>query len=152
MVTHTQQLPNRPITENINAVIDLPLKLIVSLVISVAVILSILAFVTSLPYPSSTLHTIITPTIDFINETKNITTIHVMVTDSSDNHPIEHGLVTIKGYNILAYNQTNRTGECIIPICIDRIEGINEFYLDVTIKVNGYERYIKENMIRILSP
>lgn len=133
-----------------SAVIDMPMKLMISLIIGSLTLATIIGFITQSSILPASLYVTIQPTMSTINDSTNTSFFHIMVKDSSDQQPIHQGLVTIKGHETIAYNYTNKTGKCIIPVTIHLEDGINELFLDVQVKASGYDPCINENMIRII--
>ena len=146
----TERIRNWTFVRNNNATIDLPMKLIVSLIIGSLALIAIIGTLHQFPFPPSTLYVTVSPQMGSINETNNISVFTITILDSSSHKPIQNGLVILKETNMIAYNQTNEEGFCIIPVSLQMPIGINEMYLDVQVKAMGYDLFYNEDMIRII--
>ncbi len=140
----------KKITKENSAVIDMPMKLVISLIIGSIALATIIGFITQSSIIPVPLYVTVQPTIASINDSVNISYFSIVIKDSSNHKAINQGLVIIKGTGIIAYNYTNKTGRCIIPVTINLENGINEIFLDVEVKALGYDYYVHENMIRII--
>jgi len=138
------------IYKNQNATLDMPLRLVVALIIATITLVSIFGLVSQSVVIPRYLHVTIDPMYSQWNETVNSSKFSIFVKDDSNQQPINNALVLLKSPFGVEYNYTNQSGRCQIQVSENIPTGINEWFLDVTVKSAGYETYHQDQMIRII--
>jgi len=141
----------RTIISNKYAVIGLPLRLVVSIIIGVAVLSFVIPFILNpCLFPSKMIVTI-EPMINIIPSgfDEYDFSISVKVTDR-EGHFIKNANVLIKGLGDATSNLTDSNGKAILQIKPKLEKGVNEGYLDIVIKAGCMEKFSEENMIKII--
>lgn len=133
-----------------NATLDMPLRLVIALIIGSITLISIFGLVSQSIVIPNYLHVSIDPMFSQWNETVNTSEFNISVKDDSNHQPIKNALVLFKGPFGIHYNYTNHSGTCQMQISENIPTGVNEWFLDVTVKSAGYETYHQEQMIRII--
>ena len=132
------------------AVIGLPLRLTVSLIIASAALLAILTFILNpCLFPEKMIVSIepIVNKID-IGNTKDFN-IFVKVT-TSKGRSIVNAQVILKGLNGVSSGYTNKDGEVNIPISATLEDGQNEGYIDINVKCSCFETFSQNSMIKVV--
>jgi len=131
------------------AVIDLPMRLLISIVLGCIVITTALGFIDTIDLIPSEMMVNINPIIYTINSSREIVNISIHVS-SRNGKPIEDALVVVRGLGGLSYNRTNEEGLANLSIQVELPEGVYEGYLDVSIEAEGFSKYIQRNLIKII--
>ncbi|MDG6229591.1 MAG: hypothetical protein QCH96_06465 [Candidatus Thermoplasmatota archaeon] len=133
-----------------NAVIDLPMRLIVSVIIGTIALSTIIAVIVQPCLFPRSLSISIDPLTHTINDTSSNISFQVHVIDDSG-HPVSHATVIIKGLDTIKSNVTDDSGDTLLILSMRFPEGISEMFLDVIVKapcattrtLNNYLRIIK---------
>ena len=117
------------------AVIDLPMRLVVSLIIGTVALSAMIAFMIQPCLFPQVLSVSIDPLVSSINDTNTNVSFHIHVTDDAGN-PVTDANVIIKGYHNIKSNRTDHLGNTHISFSMHIPEGISESYLDVIVKAS----------------
>jgi flavin reductase (DIM6/NTAB) family NADH-FMN oxidoreductase RutF len=131
------------------AVIDLPMRLVVSLIIGSVALGTIVSFMMQPCLFPRSLSVSIDPLSLTINNTSSDVSFLVHVIDDA-NHPVSDALVIIKGNYDVASNMTDETGYCHLSLTVYLPDGISEGYLDVQIKASCKTTFDQKDIIRIV--
>jgi len=137
--------------KNEKAVLGLPMRLTVSIIIGTVALIAILSFILNpCLFPSR----MIISVDSIVNEIPagNISadfnfTISVC---EADGHPIRNDNVIIKGLGGIGSGSTDENGEVTIQITVELEEGQYEGYLDVSVKAVCHETFSQSDMIKIV--
>ena len=137
--------------KNKKAVIGLPMRLTVSLIIGVVALAAILSFITNpCIFPDKMIVTI-NPMVNYISSGNNHAMFNLTIfVNESNGHPIKDALVLIKGLGGIATGYTDVNGKTVVNIDVALHEGVNEGYLDINVKAPCYETFIQGDMIKIV--
>jgi len=136
--------------DNNDAVLGMPMRLTVSLIIGAAAIFAILTFlINPCLFPSKMIVSVnqMVNVID-VGNSKDFN-IDVNVTDM-DGRPIIGALVIIKGMGDVGSDKTNVNGKITIPITATLQSGQNENYLDIIVKCGCFETFTQNSMIKVV--
>lgn len=137
-------------SKNEHAVIGLPMRLTVSLVIGGIALIAILSFVLNPCLFPQKMIVSIKPMVNMITG-DDLTNIKLTVyVNDSNGKPVKDALVKISGHNSYGYNLTDKDGKAIVNTTINMKNIINEAYLDAYVKANCYETFSQEDMIKII--
>ena len=137
--------------KNENAVLGLPMRLTVSIIIGTVALIAILSFIVNpCLFPGKMMISVDS----MVNEIPagNISAdfnISVSVCEV-DGHPIRNANVIIKGLGGIGSGYTDVNGETTIQISVGLEEGRYEGYLDVSVKAACYETFSQNDMIKIV--
>ena len=137
--------------KNEKAVLGLPMRLTVSIIIGTVALIAILSFILNpCLFPSQ----MIISVDSIVNEIPagNISadfnfTISV---SEAEGHPIRNANVIIKGLGGIGSGSTDENGEVTIQITVELEEGQYEGYLDVSVKAACHETFSQNDMIKIV--
>jgi len=139
-----------PFSNNEQAVLGLPMRLTVSLIIGTVALAAILAYISNpCLFPGKMVVTV-SPMVN-ATDGGNPTEIlyHINVT-SPEGYPIYGAQVLIKGLSGVVANQTNARGYATVSITVQLEEGVNEGYLDVTVKAPCKETFSQDDLLKII--
>lgn len=135
---------------NEHAVLGLPMRLSVSLVIGTVALIAILSYILNpCLFPGNMIISVqpIVTTI-FGSEPENVTfTVYV---NETDGHPLSGASVLIKGLGGAVANITDNKGRAILQIRVYLEEGTNEGYLDISVKAACHQPFEHQDMIKIV--
>ena len=133
-----------------DAVIGLPLRIVVSLVIGMAALASIVSFMTSTGVFSQPLVVSVSPMLGTIsgNSSQNVSFV-VAVTDRTG-HCIDAATVILSGLGGAGIGRTNVSGRTWVQLPVSLQEGVWEGYLDVSVSAPAHPRYRQEAMVKIV--
>ncbi len=130
------------------AVIGLPMRVTVSLIIGSVALAAILSYILNPCLFPSRMVVSVTPLVHTITEEATINTT-ISVTDS-DGHPVNEATIRIKGLGGVGTNITNVSGKAVVSLTVSLEEGQYEGYLDITVKAACHESFVQEDMIKII--
>jgi hypothetical protein len=136
--------------DNEHAVLGLPLRLTISLIIGSIVLLSILStLLNPCVFPQRMIVTV-TPMITTLpsNDPKDVT-FTVFMKDTKG-HAISGASVIIKGLAGAGCGFSDENGKATIQMQIQIQDGFYEGYLDISIKAACYEPFEQQDMIKIV--
>ena len=137
---------HRTLSKNCKAVIDMPLRLTVTIIIGTITLLAILGYMTNLSVLSEEI------IVEIDTYTAQITSNNsflVTVTDTNGNS-LPGSLVIIKGLEQLSSNTTDNTGTTTIEVCCVLNATQSQGYLDIIVRPpDGYNDYFQEKIIKI---
>jgi undecaprenyl pyrophosphate phosphatase UppP len=122
----------KKLIQNKSAVVDLPMRLVIAIIIGTVSLTTILAYITQPCILPSNMIVSVEPLVILTNESNNKTLINLYIRDEN-NIPIKDAIII-----------------SIININLSMPQGINEGYLDVLVKANCYEKINNERMIKIV--
>ncbi len=131
-----------------NAVIGLPMRLLISIVVGGAVILTVNGFLNNIDLLPKTLSVTVSPIICYLDD-NNIVNLSFQVS-SRDGEPIANALVVVKGLNGLSYNRTNKHGVANISVTVNLPDDAYEGFLDVFVEATGYSKYEQKGLVRVV--
>ena len=136
--------------DNEDAVIGLPLRIVVSLVIGMVALASILSFMTSSGVISQPLVVSVSPMLRTIsgNESQNVS--FMVVVMDRNGHCIDAATVILSGLGSAGIGRTNASGRTWVQLPVSLQEGIWEGYLDVSVSAPPHPRYKQEAMVKIV--
>ena len=131
------------------AVIDLPLRMLVSLVIGLISLTVILSFVFQPSLFEQELIVSIHPSIAVINQTNPET--HFLITVSDEQaHLISQAQVIVHADTFIKYNMTDNNGETTIKVNTTTQTDQYETFADVKVKASGYQSFFGKDLIKII--
>ena len=138
-------------TKNENAVIDLPMRLTVSIVVGTVALIAILSFILN---PCLFPGKMIVSVDSMVNEIPvgNVSADFNFTFSIVDieGHSIHNANVIIKGLGGIGSGSTDENGEITIQISVELEEGQYEGYLDVSVKAACHETFSQNDMIKIV--
>jgi len=125
--------------------------LVVCLIIGSVCLFAILSLMLQASMIPADLHVEIRPCCVLLNESTPQVNITVLVTDST-HHPISNAIVIIHGYKCAKGSKTNESGYILEQISPMIPPGLQETFLEITVKSEGFTDYQNPQGIRILVP
>jgi len=141
----------RNINTNNYAVIGLPLRLTVSLIIGLAALSFMLLFILNPCLFPGKMIVSIEPIVNIIPSgfDEYEFSIDIKIADR-DGYSIKDASVLIKGLGDAVSNTTNSNGKVVLKIKPRLENGVNEGYLDIVVKAGCMEKFSEEKMIKII--
>jgi hypothetical protein len=136
---------------NESAVLGLPLRLTVSIVIGILALSFILAFILNPCLFPKTMIVSIDPLMYElpVGHTSSTCNFTVVVTET-DGTPINHAEVIIKGLGGIGSEYTQQNGSSTIQLTVELKNGQYEGYLEVLVKAPCYTSFSQDDMIKIV--
>jgi hypothetical protein len=120
--------------KNIYAVLGLPLRLTVSLIIGTIVLFAILSYILNPCLFPHQMIVSITPQVTFVNGTDPENVSFIVFVNDSNGHPLTNASVIIKGLGGAGSGFSDKTGRSIITLQVQLQQGLYEGYLDISVK------------------
>jgi hypothetical protein len=140
----------RYLLKNEDAVLGLPMRLTVSLVIGTIALLAILSYILNpCLFPQKMIVSFTPMVISFSGEDPQNITIFVNVTDISG-HSISGASVLIKGLGGAGSGISNTNGMSMVQLQVQLETGMHEGYLDVSVSAACHERLEQQELIKIV--
>jgi len=136
--------------KNEKAVLGLPMRLTVSLIIGTVALVAILSYVMNPCLFPDRMIVSVNPMANIVSG-NNSTDINITIyVNETNGYPIKNANVIIKGLTGIGANHTDENGKTIIRITVKLESGVNEGYLDVSVKAACHETFSQQDMIKIL--
>jgi hypothetical protein len=136
--------------KNEKAVLGLPVRLTVSLIVGTVALVAILSYVMNPCLFPDRMIVSVNPMVNIVSG-NNSTDVNITIyVNEIDGYPIKNANVIIKGLTGLGANHTDENGKTIIQITVKLESGVNEGYLDVSVKAACHETFSQQDMIKIL--
>lgn len=136
--------------KNEKAVLGLPMRLTVSLIIGTVALVAILSYVMNPCLFPDRMIVSVNPMVNIVSG-NNSTEINITIyVNETNGYPIKDANVIIKGLTGIGANHTDENGKTIIQITVKLENGVNEGYLDVSVKAACHETFSQQDMIKIL--
>ena len=135
---------------NEHAVLGLPMRLTVSLVIGTVALIAILSYITNPCLFPERMIVSVTPIVTILqgSEPENVTfTVYV---NETDGHPLSGASVIIKGLGGAGSGFSDDDGNVLIKIKIQLESGVYEGYLDISVKAACHEPIEHQDMIKVV--
>lgn len=131
------------------AMIDLPMRMLVSLTIGLISITVILSFLFQPALFDQEVIVTIHPSVAIVNETNPETFFTVTVSDEQA-HRIPHAQVVLHGDSFVQSNMTDNKGQTTIEVNITIPAHQYETFADVRVKASGYQTFFEQDLIKIV--
>ena len=136
--------------KNEKAVLGLPMRLTVSLIIGTVALVAILSYVMNPCLFPDRMIVSVNPMVNIVSG-NNSTDVNITIyVNETNGYPIKNANVIIKGLTGIGANHTDENGKTIIQITVKLENGVNEGYLDVSVKAACHETFSQQDMIKIL--
>ena len=137
--------------KNKKAVLGLPMRLTVSLIIGVIALAAIISYISNpCIFPDKIIVTV-NPMVNHISNGSNQANFNIDIyVKDSDGYSIKNALVIVKGLNGINSSYTDLNGKTVVNINVTLHESAYEGYLDVIVKVPCYETFSQNDMIKII--
>ena len=137
--------------KNERAVLGLPLRLTVTLIIGVAALSFILLYILNPCLFPSKLVVSIDPMLNIIPSGSDQEDFDIVVlVKDYDGYPISGANVIIDGLGGAGANTTDVHGQSIISITAKLESGVNEGYLDIKVEAPCHEKFSENRMIKVV--
>jgi len=136
--------------KNKNAVIDLPMKLTVSIIIGTVALIAILSYIMNPCMFPSQMVVSVNPILNTIPGNQPSELDIIVFVNDTDGYAIKDAIVLIKGLGGIGSNYTDENGETTINITVELAQSANEGYLDISVKAACHEKYIQDELIKIV--
>ena len=136
--------------KNENAVLGLPMRLTVSIIIGTIALAAILSYILNPCIFPGRMVVSINPMVSTVSADAPTEINLTIYATETDGHPIKDAIVIIKGLNGAGSNNTNENGKTTIQITVELGEGQYEGYLDVSVKAPCHESFSQQDMIKIV--
>ena len=135
---------------NDRAVVSLPMRLIVSIVIGLAVLSAILSFLSNSNLSKPSMVVYVDPILCEVNSSSGLINLSISVSSTTSGRPIKDAIVIVEGLNGFTSALTDSNGRTNISISITFPRYTREGYLDVTVKSPYYSTFHQEDTIRVI--
>jgi len=135
--------------KNEKAVLGLPMRLTVSIIIGIIALTAILSYILNPCLFPNKMIVSIDPIVNTISGDDPVDLDITVYVNERDGHPIKDANVIIEGLGEIKSGSTDENGKTIIPITVKLENGINEGYLDVSVKAPCHETFSQQDMIKI---
>jgi len=132
------------------AVLGLPLRLTVSLIIGIIALAAIVSFISRPCLFPENMIVSINPLITSIPLGNSTVVRFIFFVNDSLSHPIQGAVVILKGLGGVGSNITDNQGKTLIQIQVEIPEGSLEGYLDVQVKATCHNPFSQSEMIKII--
>ncbi len=139
----------KPFISNESAVIDLPMKLLVSLIIGTISLTVILSFLFQPVLFEKEVIVSVNPTVAVVNETSDETLFTVTVSDENA-HYISNAQVIFHGDHFIQSNMTDKKGQTTIRVNTTTSSRQYETFADVKVKASGYHPFFGKDLVKIV--
>lgn len=136
--------------KNEKAVLGLPMRLTVSLIIGTVALVAILSYVMNPCLFPDRMIVSVNPMVHIVSGNNSTDTNITIYVNETNGYPIKNANVIIKGLTGIGANHTDENGKTIIQITVKLESGVNEGYLDVSVKASCHETFSQQDMIKIL--
>ena len=136
--------------KNEKAVLGLPMRLTVSLIIGTVALVAILSYVMNPCLFPDRMIVSVNPMVNIVSGNNSTDTNITIYVNETNGYPIKNANVIIKGLTGIGANHTDENGKTIIQITVKLESGVNEGYLDVSVKASCHETFSQQDMIKIL--
>ena len=136
--------------KNEKAVLGLPMRLTVSLIIGTVALVAILSYVVNPCLFPDRMIVSVNPMVNIVSGNNSTDTNITIYVNETNGYPIKNANVIIKGLTGIGANHTDENGKTIIQITVKLESGVNEGYLDVSVKASCHETFSQQDMIKIL--
>ena len=137
-------------TKNEKAVLGLPMRLTVSLVIGTVALVAILSYVMNPCLFPDRMIISVSPMVNIVSGDQPTNINITIYVNETNGYPINDVNVIIKGLTGIGANHTDENGKTIIQLTVKLESGVNEGYLDVSAKSADHETFSQQDMIKIL--
>lgn len=140
----------RRFVSNDHAVLGLPMRLTISLIIGTIVLVAVLSYLLNPCLFPQRMVVTVTPMITILSgdAPENISFI-VQVNDTKA-HPIQGASIIIKGLGGAGAGFSDMDGKAIVYLQVSLHEGLYEGYLDIAVKATGHITYVHQEMVKIV--
>ncbi len=135
---------------DMHAVLGLPMRLTVSVIIGTIVLVSILSFLLNPCLFPQRMVVTVTPMITVLTEEDPHNVSFIVHVNDSKGYGLMGASVIIKGLGGAGSGFADKNGEAVIQLQVDLEEGIYEGYLDISVKASCYTPYVQEEMIKVV--
>jgi len=136
--------------QNEHAVLGLPMRLTVSLIIGTIALLGILSYIINPCLIPEKLVVSVSPMVSTISgENPTNVTFFVFVNDTK-NHPVSGAIVIIKGLGSACTGLTDVHGKINLLLQVHLDPGIHEGYLGLSVKAACHEPFEQQDIIKIV--
>jgi len=136
--------------KNEKAVLGLPMRLTVSLVIGAVALIAILSYIMNPCLFPNKMIVSIKPMVNIISGSDPVDFDIIVFANETNGYPIFNANVVIKGAGGIGSGVTDENGKTVIHITVTLENGVNEDYLDVSVKSACRETFSQQNMIKIV--
>jgi hypothetical protein len=136
--------------KNEKAVLGLPMRLTVSLIIGTVALVAILSYVMNPCLFPDRMIVSVNPMVNIVSGNSSTDINITIYVNETNGYPIKNANVIIKGLTGIGANRTNENGKTIIQITVKLEDGVSEGYLDVSVKAACHETFSQQDMIKIL--
>jgi len=136
--------------KNEKAVLGLPMRLTVSLIIGTVALVAILSYVMNPCLFPDRMIVSVNPMVNIVSGNSSTDINITIYVNETNGYPIKNANVIIKGLTGIGANRTNENGKTIIQITVKLENGVSEGYLDVSVKAACHETFSQQDMIKIL--
>jgi hypothetical protein len=136
--------------KNEKAVLGLPMRLTVSLIIGAVALVAILSYIVNPCLFPNKMIISIKPMINIVSGSNPTDLTITVFVNETNGYPIFNANVIIKGVGGIGSGVTDENGRTIIHITVKLENGVNEDYLHVSVKASCHEAFSQQDMIKII--
>jgi hypothetical protein len=135
---------------NQSAVLGLPLRLTVSLVIGTITLLAILSYILNPCLFPARMLVSVTPYVTILSGSGPENVTFIVYVNTSDGHPLSGASVLIKGLGGAGAGFSDETGTVRIQLQVRLQSGLHEGYLDVSVKAACHEPFEQQDVLKVV--
>jgi hypothetical protein len=134
---------------NEDAVVGLPLRLVVCLVIGMAALYSILGLMTQRDLIPRPMVVSVSPMFGVVgNGSQNVS--FVVSVQDAEGGGVDEATVLLSGLGGAGIARTNGSGAAVVALAVRLEPGVCEGYLDVGVTAVGRPRFVQESMVKVV--
>jgi hypothetical protein len=136
--------------DNIDAVLGLPMRMTVSLIIGTVALVAILSYILNPCLFPQRMVVSVTPILTILPgaDPENVTfTVYV---NDTDGHPLQGASIIIKGLGGAGSGLSDKNGKAVIQTQVRLEGGIHEGYLDISVKAPCHTSFEHQDMIKVV--
>jgi len=135
---------------NENAVLGLPLRLTVSLIIGGVVLLTILSFILNPCLFPHRMLVSVTPLLTSVHSSDPENVTFIVSVNDTDGHPLSGASVIIEGLGGAGSGFSDTYGKTVVQIQVQLEDGVYEGYLDIAVKAACQEPFEHQDIIKVV--
>lgn len=136
--------------DNDDAVLGLPLRLTVSLIIGAVVLLTILSFILNPCLFPHRMLVSVTPLLMSLQSSDSENVTFTVFVNDTDGHPLSGASVIIKGLGDAGSGFSDKDGKTVVQIQVQLEDGVYEGYLDIVVKAVCHESFEHQDFIKVV--
>ena len=132
------------------AVLGLPLRLTVSLIIGTIALIAILSFMHNPCLFPERMRVSVTPYVTVLSEEGPENVSYIVYVSEIDGHPLQGASIIINGLGGAGIGYTDENGKTFISLQVRLQHGLHEGYLEICVKATCHETFVQHDIIKVV--